>query len=421
LTPSAGALEPSSTSRIVEPQHRECPECPYLRVFNATVYVRDHDQSLRFYVEQLGFSIVADVAYTRDGRWVAIAPPDGAALLALVAPKSGTDKYRLIGRQTQIGFISEDINGTYDLWCSRGVRFHHPPQQTIFGVTLAVFQDIDGNTFELIGSDQFTREIEQQRQSAADRVESERRAAQELEIAKQVQARLFPQTLPPLNTLDYAGVCIQARHVGGDYYDFLALGNHRLGLVIGDIAGKGIAAALLMANLQANLRSQFALARDEPQLFLQSVNRLFFQNTTDSAYATLFFADYDDSTRTLRYANCGHLCAILLRLSGEIERLHATATVLGLFEDWHSPTVECQLAPGDIFALYTDGVTESFNESEEEFGEERFIAALQRNSTLPPQAILSAVIDEIKLFSPHEQHDDITLIVARCTPNQGKQ
>src|SRR5580658_7214067 len=109
LTPNAGALEPTSTSRIVEPQHRECPECPYLRVFNATVYVRDHDQSLRFYVEQLGFSIVADVAYTRDGRWVAIAPPDGAALLALVAPKSGTDKYRLIGRQTQIGFISEDI------------------------------------------------------------------------------------------------------------------------------------------------------------------------------------------------------------------------------------------------------------------------------------------------------------------------
>jgi serine phosphatase RsbU (regulator of sigma subunit) len=91
-----------------------------------------------------------------------------------------------------------------------------------------------------------------------------------------------------------------------------------------------------------------------------------------------------------------------------------------MFEEWHSPTVECQLTPGDIFALYTDGVTEAFNESEEEFGEARFIAALQRNSTLAPQAILSAVIDEIKLFSPHEQHDDITLIVARCTPNQGQ-
>jgi len=414
LKPNSETVEPPSTSRIVEPEHRECPECPYLRVFNATVYVRDQDQSLRFYVEQLGFSVVADVAYTRDGRWVAIAPPDGAALLALVAPKPGTDKYRLIGRQTQIGFISEDINGTYDLWCSRGVRFHHPPQQTIFGVTLAVFQDIDGNTFELIGSDQFTREIEQQRQNAADRVESERRAAQELEIAKQVQARLFPQTLPSLNTLDYAGVCIQARHVGGDYYDFLPLGHQRLGLLIGDISGKGIAAALLMANLQANLRSQFTLARDEPQLFLQSVNRLFFQNTTDSAYATVFFADYDDTSRCLRYSNCGHLAAILIRRNGDVERLHATATVLGLFEEWHSPTVECHLSPGDIFVLYTDGVTEAFNDSEEEFGENRLIAALGENSHLPPAEILSATINEIQRFSPHEQHDDITLIVARC-------
>jgi serine phosphatase RsbU (regulator of sigma subunit) len=421
LTPDSGTLELSSHSRIVENEHRDCPECPYLRVFKSTVYVRNHDKSLKFYVDQLGFSVVADARFDFDGRWVAIAPPDGSAILALIAPKPGTENYKLIGRNTQVGFLSEDINATYELWHNRGVRFHHPPQQTLFGATVAGFYDVDGNSFELLGSGEITREIERQRRHAAERLESERRAAQELEIAKQVQARLFPQTLPTLNTLDYAGVCIQVKHVGGDYYDFLALGNQRLGLVIGDIAGKGIAAALLMANLQANLRSQFALARDEPQLFLQSVNRLFFQNTTDSAYATVFFADYDDSARTLRYANCGHLCAILLRLSGEIERLHATATVLGLFEDWHSPTVECQLASGDIFALYTDGVTESFNESEEEFGEDRFIAALQRNSTLPPQAILSAVIDEIKLFSPHEQHDDITLIVARCTSGPTKQ
>jgi serine phosphatase RsbU (regulator of sigma subunit)/predicted enzyme related to lactoylglutathione lyase len=421
LPSNSGTLETSSRSRIVESEHRDCPECPYLRVFKSTVYVRNHDKSLKFYIDQLGFSVVADARFDFDGRWVAIAPPDGSAILALIAPKPGTENYKLIGRNTQVGFLSEDINATYELWHNRGVRFHHPPQQTLFGATVAGFYDIDGNSFELLGSDQITREIETQRRHAAERLESERRAAQELEIAKQVQARLFPQTLPPLNTLDYAGVCIQARHVGGDYYDFLSLGNQRLGLVIGDIAGKGIAAALLMANLQANLRSQFALARDEPQLFLQSVNRLFFQNTTDSAYATLFFADYDDAARCLRYANCGHLCAILLRRSGEIERLHATATVLGLFEEWHSPTVECQLAPGDIFALYTDGVTESFNESEEEFGEARFIAALQRSSTLPPQAILSAVIDEIKLFSPHEQHDDITLIVARCTPGANRQ
>src|SRR5271170_5508415 len=176
-----------------------------------------------------------------------------------------------------------------------------------------------------------------------------------------------------------------------------------------------------MANLQANLRSQFALARDEPQLFLQSVNRLFFQNTTDSAYATVFFADYDDAAGRLRYANCGHLAGIVLRQNGQIERLHSTATVLGLFEEWHSTTVDCHLAPGDVFVLFTDGVTEAFNESDEEFGEDRLIAALQRNSHLPPSEILSATINEIQLFSPHEQNDDITLIVARCTSGRSKR
>jgi serine phosphatase RsbU (regulator of sigma subunit)/predicted enzyme related to lactoylglutathione lyase len=423
LTSASETLEPPPSPNVqsVRPDCPECPERPYLRIFKSTVYVRDHERSLDFYVNRLGFSVVADVDLTYDGRWVAIAPPDGQAILALVAPKPGTDKYRFIGRETQIGFISEDINTTYELWQRHGVRFHQPPQQTIFGITFARFQDIDGNGFELIGTDQFTREIEQERHIAAEKVEADRRTAQELEIAKQVQARLFPQNLPPLKTLDYAGICIQARHVGGDYYDFLALGNQRLGLVIGDIAGKGIAAALLMANLQANLRSQFALARDEPQLFLQSVNRLFFQNTTDSAYATVFFADYDDTASRLRYANCGHLAAILLRRDGQIERLHSTATVLGLFEEWQSPTVDCQLAPGDIFALYTDGVTEAFNESEEEFGEDRLIAALRQNANLPPPEILSATINEIQRFSPHEQYDDITLIVAKCIPNQSKQ
>ncbi len=416
LKQESGAIQQISDPRTdIEPlPKRGCPECPYLRLFNSTVYVRDHEQSLKFYIDQLDFTVVADVAYTLDGRWVAIAPPDGSALLALVAPRPGTEKARLIGRATQIGFISEDINSTYDLWRSRGVRFQHPPQQTIFGVTLAVFQDIDGNTFELIGSDQFTRQMEQHRQNASDRIESERRNAQELEIAKQVQARLFPQTLPQLTTLEYAGLCIQARHVGGDYYDFLPLGQQRLGLLIGDISGKGIAAALLMANLQANLRSQFALAREQPQLFLQSVNRLFYENTIDSAYATVFFADYDDTSQRLRYANCGHLSAILLRHNGTVELLHSTATVLGLFEEWNSPIVECQLAAGDTLALYTDGVTESFNEIGEEFGEERLIDAMRQSADLPAQQRLTSVVEQIQRFSSAEQHDDITLIIARC-------
>ena len=390
---------------------------PYLRIFKSNVFIRDHDRSLKFYVDQLGFSVVADGRF-EFGRWVAIAPPDGSTILALIAPKRGSENYKLIGRPTQIAFIAEDINATFELWRSRGVRFHHPPQPQLWGGTFASFMDVDGNSFELLGSDEMSREIEEQRRAIAEKLESERRAAQEMEIAKQVQARLFPQTLPTLRTLDYAGICIQARHVGGDYYDFLALGQGRVGLLVGDISGKGIAAALLMANLQANLHSQFALAREQPELFLRSVNQLFYENTVDSAYATVFFAEYDDSTRRLRYANCGHLSALLLRQDETLERLHSTGTVLGLFKEWTSPILECQLFPGDTLALYTDGVTESFNPAGEEFGEQRLIEALQRRGEVSCQNLLACVVEDIRKFSPHEQHDDITLIVAKCIASQ---
>ena len=191
--------------------------------------------------------------------------------------RRGSANYKLIGQPTHIGFIAEDVDATYQLWLGRGVRFLHPPQSQLWGGTFATFCDLDGNAFELLGSDEITQEIEAQRRALVEKLERERRAARELEIAKQVQARLFPQTLPALKTLDYAGICIQARQVGGDYYDFVALGEEKLGLLIGDISGKGIAAALLMANLQANLRSQFAIARKEPRRFLQSVNRLFYE------------------------------------------------------------------------------------------------------------------------------------------------
>jgi serine phosphatase RsbU (regulator of sigma subunit) len=248
-------------------------------------------------------------------------------------------------------------------------------------------------------------------------LESERRAAQELEIAKQVQARLFPQILPSLATLDCAGICIQARQVGGDCYDFLELARDRLGLVISDIAGKGIAGALLMASLQANLRSQCAIALDQPQRFLRSVNQLFYKNTAGSAYATLFFAEYDDKAGRLRYANCGHPPALLLRSDNSLERLGATATVLGLFEEWDCSIDERQLFPGDALALYTDGVTESFNDVDEEFGERRLIAALRRHRELSSPALLAAIVDEVRQFSTHTQHDDITLMVAKCRGN----
>lgn len=407
-------MSSSPSPRWVEPSPRLDRQLPYLRIFKCTVFVRDQDRSLQFYVDQLGFKLVVDARPESGGRWVAVAPPDGSTILVLMAPKPESEEFKLIGRPSEVAFITEDVNATFEEWCMRGVRFQHPPQTPEWGGTFASFEDVDGNSFALLGFDEVSREVEAQRRAVAEKLESERRAAQELEIAKQVQARLFPQSLPHLEALDYAGNCIQARQVGGDYYDFLDLGRGRLGLVIGDIAGKGIAAALLMANLQANLRSQCAIALDQPQHFLRSVNRLFYENTTDGAYATLFFAEYDEKTRRLRYANCGHLSALLLRHDNTLERLDATCTVLGLFKEWDCTMGERRLFSGDTLALYTDGITESFNDAGEEFGEQRLVEALRRHPELSSQSLVTAVVDEVRQFSPQEQRDDITLILAKC-------
>ncbi len=259
----------------------------------------------------------------------------------------------------------------------------------------------------------------------AERMEADRRLAQEMEIARQVQARLFPQKLPAMKTLEYTGGCIQARKVGGDYYDFLELCPGRLALVLADIAGKGVSGALLMANLQANLRSQYALAVDDLPRLLASVNRLFYENSGDASYATLFFADYNDSTRKLRYANCGHLPPLLLRTSGssqdqvseapKVEWLSSTCTVMGLFEAWQCEIAEVELAAGDTLVLYTDGITEAENADGEEFGASRLLNTLGSHSHLPVGPLLQAIVEAVQQFSSgSEQQDDITLVIARC-------
>ena len=233
-------------------------------------------------------------------------------------------------------------------------------------------------------------------------------------MAKEVQSRLFPQRMPAIRTLSYAGQCIQARQVGGDYYDFLDLGAGRLGLVVGDVAGKGFAAALLMASLQANLRSQCALARDDLAAMLISVNRLFYENTPDSSYATLFFAAYDDRSRRIRYVNCGHLPPLLLRREGAMDRLPATSTVLGLCADWDCTIAETYLEPGDSLVIYTDGVTETLSDRGDEFGEPRLMSLSQANNRMRPEDLLQAVVNAVQSFSGREREDDITLVVAQC-------
>ena len=355
-------------------------------------------------------------------------------------PKPDSEEYKLIGRATQVVFVTEDVLAKYREWTARGVRFRYTPrlrrikyerpvslqqwsdmsiphgdQTPLWGEVFTRFEDIDRNSFALVSFDEVNKAIEEQRRAHLAKLEADRRAVQEIEIARQVQARLFPQIFPPVRTLEYAGICVQARRVGGDYYDFLNLGRDRLGLVVGDIAGKGIAAALLMANLQASVRGQCAIALDEPKQFLQSVNTLFHQNTSDGAYATLFFAEYDDRLQRLRYVNCGHLAGLVLRSDNTIERLESTCTVLGLFDKWECSIDERRLYPGDTLAIYTDGCTESFNDAGEEFGESGLTESLRRHCKLSPSDMVSAILSEVQGHSPQEQHDDITLLVAKCT------
>ncbi|MBZ5584374.1 MAG: SpoIIE family protein phosphatase [Acidobacteriia bacterium] len=410
---------------------------PYLSVHAVNIFVRDQEQALRFYLDQLGFHLAFDTRLPSGRRWVAVAPPDGGTVLALVEAKPESSAYALIGRPTQVVFVTEDVIAKFSEWRKRGVHFQKTPrlrrlqygrqaagaagdsssadsdQAPVWGGVYSRFTDIDGNSFTLVGFDELSREVEAQRRAMAEKLEAERRASQELEIATRVQARLFPQKRPAVQTLEYAGVCIQARDVGGDYYDFLDLGRGRLGLVIGDIAGKGIAAALLMANLQANLRSQCAIALDHPERFLESVNQLFFENTTDSAYATLFFGEYDDASGRLRYANCGHLCGLVFRRDGALERFHSTCTVLGIFRRWECKVDQGRLYPGDMLALYTDGITEALNERDEEFGEQGLVEALLQRRELAPECLVASIVDDVRRFSGREQRDDITLIVAR--------
>jgi serine phosphatase RsbU (regulator of sigma subunit)/predicted enzyme related to lactoylglutathione lyase len=399
---------------------------PYLRLGAITVYVRDQERSLQFYLNQLGFQIAFDTLTDSGDRWLAVSPTDGTAMLVLATPKPDSVEQALIGRYTSIAFFTDDVHAKFKEWSDRGIHFHHEPRLCGCGEISTIFEDVDGNSFALAGLEQVTREVEEERRIHAKRLEAELKAAHELELARQVQTRLFPQIQPTAQSLDYAGMCMQARHLGGDYYDFLDLGRDRLGLVVADVSGKGTAAALLMANLQAHLHNQVStywsrpyapFVQEQPERFLRSVNRLFHRNTTDDTYATMFFAEYDDKLKRLRYANCGHLAGILLRGDGGIDSLDSTCTAVGLFEEFNCVADERSLSPGDTLVLYTDGVTESFNAEGEEFGEGRLIDTLDVNRELPSHALLGSVVQEIRNFGSPEQQDDITLVVARCRPS----
>lgn len=252
------------------------------------------------------------------------------------------------------------------------------------------------------------------------------RVSREIEIAREVQERLFPQEPPRLEGVDLVGFCRPAQVVGGDYYDFFLLNGSsaseesdvtRLALALGDISGKGISAALLMAGLRASLRSAAQLQPGDLAALMRHINRLVYESSTANRYATFFYAEYDPHGRKLTYVNAGHNPPVVLR--GEtILRLEATGTVIGLLSDAHFACSEMSLQPGDVLLAFTDGISEAMNAEDEEWGEDRMIAAACKllyrpDCTTTAEQLLQCIFQEADRFTAGApQHDDMTLLVS---------
>jgi phosphoserine phosphatase RsbU/P len=262
-----------------------------------------------------------------------------------------------------------------------------------------------------------------------ERVQKER-LERELEIAKEVQEQLFPRGAPTMRRMEVTGVCLPARVVSGDYYDFLPFGPDRLGMALGDICGKGISAALLMANLQATLRSNLmhssrsatassgsgvAPRQDSPSVagIVYLLNQQIYNSTSANKYASFFYAVYDDTGPALTYCNAGHNPP--LHFSGDtVRRLSTGGTVVGIFPDAEFEEETIRLSPGDLFLAYTDGISESVNEYGEEFGEERLIGLVRAHRQLSAQEMQNVIVENVLGWAYNrERDDDMTLLVAR--------
>jgi sigma-B regulation protein RsbU (phosphoserine phosphatase) len=239
------------------------------------------------------------------------------------------------------------------------------------------------------------------------------RHRRELEIAREVQEQLFPQRRPTVPCLDYYGTCRPARDVGGDSYDFLDLGDGRFGFAIADVSGKGIPAALLMAGLQASVRAQTLLRVSDLARLIANVNRLVYDASPSNRYVTFFYAQLDPATRTLSYVNAGHNAPMLFR-DGEVLRLEAGGPVIGLLPEAAYQEASLALRSGDVIVAFTDGVSEAMNSADEEWGEERLMAAVRDRGVQPAADLaqhLQAAADAFAAGAP--QHDDMTLVVLR--------
>jgi sigma-B regulation protein RsbU (phosphoserine phosphatase) len=253
------------------------------------------------------------------------------------------------------------------------------------------------------------------------------RLQSEIEIAREVQNQLFPKNVPVSKTIELAALCLPARLVSGDYYDYMNLEEPSLALAIGDVAGKGISAALLMATVQSTMRTQLRAGRERSvaagnggsrvphstAALVSRLNQQLYAFTPPEKFATFYFALYDDNTGLLTYTNAGHLPPILVR-NGEASRLDVTGTVVGAFSFADYGESSLYLVPGDLLVCFTDGITEPENEFGEMFGENRLADIVVKHAASDSSVIMSAVMDSVHQWtgSP-ELQDDMTLLLAR--------
>ncbi|HEX4170426.1 MAG TPA: GAF domain-containing SpoIIE family protein phosphatase [Bryobacteraceae bacterium] len=240
------------------------------------------------------------------------------------------------------------------------------------------------------------------------------RINRELEIAREVQEHLFPQVIPRFPGVSLAGACRPAQGIGGDYYDFIEIEDGRLGLAIGDVSGKGISAALVMAGLRSALHGMMLEGSHDLPKLMSNVNRLIYEGSTDARYATFFLGILAPLSHQFQYVNAGHNPPVILRADGSLIRLEVGGPVVGLFRHLPYETESIRLAPGDLLIAYTDGISEAMTVEEEEWGETRMIAAAREVRQLSAEQIVAclfAAADSFTRGAP--QHDDMTLSVLK--------
>jgi sigma-B regulation protein RsbU (phosphoserine phosphatase) len=236
---------------------------------------------------------------------------------------------------------------------------------------------------------------------------------EEMRLAYKIQMDLLPKSSPDIEGYEIAGRSIPAKDVGGDYFDFIIIDEHKLGVCLGDVSGKGMPAALLMANLQATLRSHVLQAL-EPCECLSRSNDLIFRSTDTDRFITLFYGVLDSKEHTLCYCNGGHNYPFLLGTAGEPIRLGEGGTVLGTFAQWSYGGDTVSIMPGNLLLVYSDGITEATDSNDEEFGEMRLLRAVNEHRTETPDAIIDAIVDSVRLHTGETpQLDDMTVVVVK--------